>query len=102
VGEYDKHSDFLPLFNAFRGKVKSVLASGVNVPAIKAAADKAGYGQIIECTGGLLEMLKLAKSMAVPGDTVLLSPAAASWGVYSDFEERGRHFKQITREICLK
>jgi UDP-N-acetylmuramoylalanine--D-glutamate ligase len=102
VGEYDKHSDFLPLFNAFRGKVKAVLASGINVPAIKAAADKAGYGQVIECGGDLLKMVKLAKSMAVPGDAVLLSPAAASWGIYSDFEERGRHFKQITREICLK
>jgi UDP-N-acetylmuramoylalanine--D-glutamate ligase len=102
VGGYDKHSDFLPLFLAFRGKVKAVLASGVNIPAIKAAADQAGYGQVIECREGLFEMVKLAKKMAEPGDTVLLSPAAASWGIYSDFEERGRHFKQIVREICGK
>ncbi|OQB24625.1 MAG: UDP-N-acetylmuramoylalanine--D-glutamate ligase [Firmicutes bacterium ADurb.Bin182] len=100
VGEYDKHSDFLPLFNAFGGKVKAVLASGVNVPAIKESADKAGFTNLFECREGLREMVGLAKCLAEPGDTVLLSPAAASWGIYSDFEERGRHFKQIVHEIC--
>jgi len=40
VGNYDKKSDFAPLFEAFDGKVKAVIASGLNVPAIKLAAEK--------------------------------------------------------------
>ena len=44
-------------------------------------------------------MVKLAESMAKPGDTVLLSPAAASWGMFDDFEHRGRVFKDIVKKL---
>ena len=44
------------------------------------------------------EAVLKAEEMAVPGDTVLLSPACASWDMYPNFEVRGDHFKDLVRE----
>lgn len=99
VGEYDKFSDFVPLFKEFNGKVKAVIASGKTVPEILTAADVTGFTNVVVCSDGLKEMVKLAESMAKPGDTVLLSPAAASWGMFDDFEHRGRVFKDIVKKL---
>ncbi len=99
VGNYDKKSDFKPLFEAFDGKVKTVLASGCNTPAIQAAARATGYDELRVCSDDLCEMVKQAAALAEPGDTVLLSPAAASWGVFENFEERGRIFKDIVNAL---
>ena len=41
----------------------------------------------------------LAKNISKPPQVVLLSPACASFDMYSDFEERGRDFKRIVREL---
>ncbi|MBR0025713.1 MAG: UDP-N-acetylmuramoyl-L-alanine--D-glutamate ligase [Clostridia bacterium] len=100
VGEYDKHSDFEPLFRAFGGRIKAVLASGLNIPAIQNAARRVGFKPVYECRNDLKLMVEQAKSLAVPGDAVLLSPAAASWGLFEDFEQRGRVFKQIVNELA--
>ena len=99
VGEYDKFSDFVPLFKEFNGKVKAVIASGKTVPEILTAADATGFTNVVVCSDGLKEMVKLAESMAKPGATVLLSPAAASWGMFDDFEHRGRVFKDIVKKL---
>ena len=99
VGEYDKFSDFVPLFKEFNGKVKAVIASGKTVPEILTAADATGFTNVVVCSDGLKEMVKLAESMAKPGVTVLLSPAAASWGMFDDFEHRGRVFKDIVKKL---
>ncbi|MEG1547553.1 MAG: UDP-N-acetylmuramoyl-L-alanine--D-glutamate ligase [Clostridia bacterium] len=99
VGEYDKHSDFEPLFHMFNGRIKGIIASGCNVPAIMKAAAITGFTNIQVCDGTFEEMIRAAGSMATPGDTVLLSPAAASWGMFSDYEERGRIFKEIVSNL---
>jgi UDP-N-acetylmuramoylalanine--D-glutamate ligase len=99
VGNYDKKSDFTPLFRAFDGKIKAVIASGVNVPAILEAARRTGYTNVHTFEGDLDALLREAKSLASDGDTVLLSPAAASWGMFSDYEERGREFKKAVMRL---
>jgi UDP-N-acetylmuramoylalanine--D-glutamate ligase len=99
VGNYDKKSDFLPLFQAFDGKIKAVIASGINVPAIMDAAKRAGYTNVHTFEGDLDALLREAKELTCEGDTVLLSPAAASWGIFSDYEERGREFKKAVMRI---
>ncbi len=99
VGNYDKHSDFTPLFRCFGDTVKGVVASGINVPAIKAAAARTGFRNIKVCDGSFEDMINMAKDMAQDGFAVLLSPAAASWGMFSDFEERGRVFKDIVNKL---
>ncbi|MEG1772442.1 MAG: UDP-N-acetylmuramoyl-L-alanine--D-glutamate ligase [Clostridia bacterium] len=99
VGNYDKHSDFTPLFRVFGDTVKGVIASGINVPAIMEAANRTGFRNIKVENGSLGDMIEAARKMAKPGYSVLLSPAAASWGMFSDFEERGRMFKEIVRTL---
>ncbi|MEL7609001.1 MAG: UDP-N-acetylmuramoyl-L-alanine--D-glutamate ligase [Bacillota bacterium] len=99
VGEYDKHSDFTPLFRAFGGRIKAVLASGLNVPAIERAAKETGFAPVIECENDLGPMVDAARGLAEPGDTVLLSPAAASWGLFEDYEHRGRVFKDVVAKL---
>ena len=99
VGEYDKQSDFTPLFRAFGDTVKGVVASGINVPAIMAAANRTGFRNIVEEKGSFEEMIKRAANMAKEGYNVLLSPAAASWGQFANYEERGRIFKDIVNKL---
>ncbi|HOV66619.1 MAG TPA: UDP-N-acetylmuramoyl-L-alanine--D-glutamate ligase, partial [Bacillota bacterium] len=48
----------------------------------------------------LEEAVRLASSLASPGDSVVLSPACASYDMFSDFEERGRLFKDLVRNLC--
>lgn len=50
-------------------------------------------------TAGLEDAVRLAAEAARPGDTVLLAPACASFDAYRDYEERGRHFKQVVEEL---
>jgi len=99
VGNYDKKSDFRPLFEAFEGRVKGVIASGCNIPAIEAAARDTGYGAIRTWEGSFEGMIREAAAMAGPGAAVLLSPAAASWGQFDNFEQRGDIFKEIVRGL---
>ncbi|MDO5110732.1 MAG: UDP-N-acetylmuramoyl-L-alanine--D-glutamate ligase [Clostridia bacterium] len=99
VGNYDKKSDFTPLFKVFGDTVKGVVASGCNVPAIQKAAAETSFANIRLCGDDLAEMVDMATKMAAPGYTILLSPAAASWGVYENFEERGRIFKEIVNGL---
>lgn len=99
VGNYDKKSDFAPLFRAFGGRIKHVIASGCNVPAILRAAEETGYASITVNDGPLMDMIREARALCEPGDAVLLSPAAASWGIYEDFEQRGRIFKELVNSL---
>ncbi|HHT86855.1 MAG TPA: UDP-N-acetylmuramoyl-L-alanine--D-glutamate ligase [Clostridiales bacterium] len=99
VGEYDKQSDFTPVFRAFGDKIIGVVASGINVPAILKAARRTGFRNIVIENRGLKEMVLAAKEMAHEGTNILLSPAAASWGMFRDFEERGEVFREIVRSL---
>ncbi len=99
VGNYDKHSDFMPLFAAFGDRVKAVIVSGSNTDAILSAAKRSDFENISVCEGSFSDMVDMASKIANSGDAVLLSPAAASWGMFSDYEERGRVFKDIVNAL---
>jgi UDP-N-acetylmuramoylalanine--D-glutamate ligase len=45
------------------------------------------------------DAVKLASEEAIPGDIVLLSPAAASFDQYQNFEKRGEHFIELVKKI---
>ncbi|MEG2200349.1 MAG: UDP-N-acetylmuramoyl-L-alanine--D-glutamate ligase, partial [Anaerovorax sp.] len=98
AGGYDKESDFDQFVGAFSNKVKHVILLGETAPKIKGAAEKIGFQNII-LAKDMDECVKKAYKLAETGDTVLLSPACASWDMYTCFEQRGEHFKNCVKML---
>ncbi len=101
AGGYDKDSGYDELIEAFEGKVRYMMLLGVTAPKIKAAAERLGFTDSIICKD-MEECVKKGFELARPGDTVLLSPACASWDMYDCFEQRGEHFKKCAKELGAK
>ena len=98
AGGYDKKSDFHEFIGAFGGKVKYMVLLGETAGTIKETAEQSGFCRNI-ILSDMEECVGHAFGLAAPGDTVLLSPACASFDMYSNFEERGRHFKDCVGRL---
>ena len=98
AGGYDKGSNYDEWIATFGGKVKALVLLGQTADKIETAARKAGFTNILRA-GSMEEAVKLSAEAAVSGDAVLLSPACASWGMFNNYEERGRIFKDIVRAL---
>ena len=98
LGGVDKMSDLTPLVEACRQRVKNVICFGEAkvrfFEAFKVLKDD--RIDVCECEH-LSNALSIAKTKATSGDTVLFSPACASFDEFSGFEERGRAFKQMVK-----
>lgn len=99
AGGYDKGGSFESLIKAFNGKVKGLVLMGKTAPLIKETAETMGFYEIAMAKD-MDESVRLAYEMASPGDTVLLSPACASWDMYTNFEQRGEHFKTLVHKLA--
>lgn len=93
-----KKQDFAPLVKEFPGKVKKLVLLGRDAYMIQEACDKAGFSDYTFCKD-MNECVRTARDVAEEGDSVLLSPACASWDMYDNFEQRGRHFKECVRGL---
>ncbi len=100
AGGYEKNSDFTELIECFGGKVKKLLLLGVTARRFADCALRCGFPaeDIVFCRD-MDECVAKGRDLASPGDTVLLSPASASWDMYSCFEERGDHFRKLVHEL---
>lgn len=96
AGGYDKGSEFDEFVKAFNGKVKKLILIGQTAKKkYRDTARKYSYPEDdILFAGTLEEAVKKAYESAKEGDSVLLSPACASWDMFRNFEERGRIFKK--------
>ncbi len=93
AGGYDKGADFKELLTYGKDKIKAMYLIGETKSKIKKQANDLGYLEVYECDT-LEECVKHALECASKGDKVLLSPACASWGMYTNYEERGKKFKE--------
>lgn len=92
AGGDGKGQDFNPFVKAFGGAVKKMILLGRDGKLIAEAADKNGFKDYVFCAD-MPACVRKAAEIAEVGDTVLLSPACASWDMYENFEQRGDHFK---------
>lgn len=98
AGGYDKKASFDALIQSFDGKVKHMVLLGQTAPQIKEAGEKAGFEHAV-IEKDMDACVRKAFELAEPGDTVLLSPACASWDMYNSFEQRGGHFKDCVHRL---
>lgn len=92
-GGYDKQSEYDDWIESFDGKVKWLVLIGQTREKIAECAKRHGFDRI-RFADTFDECLKLCTALAEKGDAVLLSPACASWGMFPDYEVRGRLFKE--------
>lgn len=98
AGGYDKGADFTDFIKAFDGRVKHMVLLGKTAEKIRKQAESVGFLNITTAKN-MEECVEAAFKLAESGDTVLLSPACASWDMYSCFEQRGEHFKSCVRGL---
>ncbi|NIJ44145.1 UDP-N-acetylmuramoylalanine--D-glutamate ligase [Wenyingzhuangia heitensis] len=97
VGGVDKGNDYAELYPLVREKVKAIICLGLDNTKIKAA-----FGSIvdfIEEVESADAAVKIAYKLADKGETVLLSPACASFDLFESYEDRGRKFKDAVRNL---
>ena len=97
-GGYDKQSTYDEWIESFDGKVKKLVLLGQTREKIAACARAHGFTDIV-FADSLEEAVERCWEAAEPGDAVLLSPACASWGMFDNFEERGRIFKECVNNL---
>lgn len=98
AGGYDKHIPFDSWIESFGDKVKYLVLLGQTREQIAETALRHGFRNII-MVNDLKEAVRVSAKKAEPGDAVLLSPACASWGMFDNYEQRGRLFKEYVREM---
>ncbi len=96
AGGLDKGSDFRPLYELFKQKVKLLVLIG---KAAEKMARAVGTATETVFAKTLQDAVRLASARASQGDVVLLSPACASFDMFKDFEDRGRKFKEAVNAL---
>lgn len=97
VGGVDKgnvYDDLLPLVNE---KVKAIICLGVDNQKLMQ-----NFGNCVDTmveTQSMKEAVRMAYSLAEKGNSVLLSPACASFDLFENYEDRGRQFKEAVRNL---
>ncbi len=97
-GGYDKQIPYDSMGELFFKKVKYAVLMGATAKKIASALDSAGFSDYCFATD-MDDAVKKASEMAQPGDTVVLSPASASFDMYKNFAQRGEIFKQIVNGL---
>jgi UDP-N-acetylmuramoylalanine--D-glutamate ligase len=97
VGGVDKGNNYAELLPLVNEKVKAIICLGLDNSKIFAA-----FGNCVEImmeTQSMAEAVQMAYKIAEKGNTVLLSPACASFDLFENYEERGREFKNAVRNL---
>lgn len=97
-GGYDKDSSYEEWIRSFDGKVKYLVLIGQTKEKIAETARRCGFHNILMAET-LEEAVQICADRAESGDAVLLSPACASWGMFPNYEVRGRRFKELVNQL---
>jgi len=97
VGGVDKGNNYQELYPFINEKVKAIICLGVDNEKLLASFGK--MVDVIVETQFMSEAVKTAYKLAEAGDSVLLSPACASFDLFENYEDRGRQFKEAVRNL---
>ena len=97
-GGYDKQSVYDEWIEAFDGKVKCLVLIGQTREKIADCAKAHGVENIV-LADSFEEAFEVCVNQADEGDAVLLSPACASWGMFPNYEVRGKLFKELVNQL---
>lgn len=97
VGGIDKGNDYTSLYELVKAKVKAIVCLGIDNSKIHKAFE--GIVPVIVDAHSATEAVQHSYKLSSPGDTVLLSPACASFDLFENYEDRGRKFKEAVREL---
>lgn len=97
AGGVDKGNDYSELYEMIDDKVKAIICLGTDNKKLRAAFT-GRVGQVLEVRSAD-EAVRLAYDLSNEGDTVLLSPACASFDLFENYEDRGHKFKQAVRRL---
>ena len=98
AGGYEREAQYDGWVEEFDGKVKYLVLIGQTRDKIAECAKEHGFTDIMYAED-MSEAVRVCASYANMGDNVLLSPACASWGMFRNYEERGRIFKECVRNL---
>ena len=97
VGGVDKGNDYNELMSMVREKVKAIICLGVDNKKIIDV-----FGNVVDImieVSSMEDAVKMAQRLTEKGDTVLLSPACASFDLFENYEDRGNQFKQAVKNL---
>lgn len=97
VGGVDKGNDYTELMALVREKVKAIVCLGVDNKKIIDA-----FGSVVDVmieVDNMTDAVRMSQRMAEKGDTVLLSPACASFDLFENYEDRGKQFKNAVQNL---
>jgi UDP-N-acetylmuramoylalanine--D-glutamate ligase len=97
AGGLDKGNDYTELHDLVREKVKALICLGKDNDKLIKAFE--GVAPVIVDTHSIGDAVKAAYKQAKNGEVVLLSPACASFDLFENYEDRGRQFKDVVREL---
>ncbi len=97
AGGVDKGNDYTMLKKLVKDRVRAIVCLGTDNSKIHEAFE--GEVDIIVNTGSAREAAEISYHLAKKGDTVLLSPACASFDLFKNYEDRGTQFKEAVKEL---
>ncbi len=97
AGGVDKGNDYAELTELVRKKVKAIVCLGKDNRKLQESFSK--LVDIMVTTDSMQDAVDMAYRLGANGDTVLLSPACASFDLFENYEERGNMFKQLVKEL---
>ncbi len=99
AGGSDKNSDFTQLAKEIKKRVKFlILFTGKGSNRIKKELGKINFKKIKNASS-MSDALQIAKEKAQAGNTILLSPACASFGIFKNYKDRGKQFTDLIKTI---
>ena len=100
LGGYDKHCDFTPLVEVIKQcPIDHIVLIGATAAQIADTLDRCGYAAYEHCGTDFEAAIRRAFALAPKGGNVLFSPSCASFDMFSDYEARGRIFKEIVAKL---